>query len=170
MNKPRISIIAALSDNNVIGVNNSLPWHIPGDLKRFKELTTGHPIIMGRKTFESLGRILPLRTNIVVTRDSASFLEKATYHPDAVVSSLEKAVEVARLSPGGDEEIFIIGGGHIFKEALEKGIVHRLYLTLVHAEIDGDVFFPDYSDFTKVISRDDAQQENLSYTYLTLGR
>lgn len=171
MYKPRISLIAALSENRVIGINNDLPWHIPGDLKRFKDLTTGHPIIMGRKTFESLGRVLPNRTNIVITRDVAKFNEEAKRTglvPEEVVTSLDEAIEKAKESFGGSDEIFIIGGGQIFEQALPQA--DRLYLTIIHKTVLGDAYFPEYDMFTKEIERTDEKGDEFDYTYLTLER
>ena len=161
MNKPQISLIAALSENRVIGKDNTLPWHIPEDLKHFKEVTSGHPVIMGRKTFESIGRLLPKRLNIVVSRDPAYKVEGAT-----MANSLDKAIEIATNYDAN--EVFVIGGGQIFEQSM--AFADRLYLTVVHTEIEGDAFFPEYSDFTKVISRKEGQSENYSYTFLTLEK
>jgi len=127
-----VSIIAAIAENNVIGRDNALPWRLPADLKHFKALTTGHTIIMGRKTWESLGRPLPNRVSIVVTRNPEFEAPGAT-----VVSSLEMALEYCR----EEEEVFLIGGEAIFRQGLE--IADRIYLTQVHATIEGDVFFPE---------------------------
>jgi dihydrofolate reductase len=130
-----ISLIVAMSENRVIGVDNKLPWHIPEDLKHFKKVTSGHPMIMGRKTYDSIGRALPNRTNIVITRN-------AEFHAEHVhrADSLGKAIGIAEESPG-KEEIFIIGGGEIFRQSL--GVANRIYLTTVHTKIAGDVFFPE---------------------------
>lgn len=138
MAAPKISLIVAMSENRVIGVNNHLPWNIPEDLKRFKQITLNHPIIMGRKTFESIGRILPKRTNIVITRDRSYRVEGG-----AVVHSFEEALEWARKSPGA-EEIFVIGGSEIFKLALP--LASRIYLTEVQWPFEGDAFFPDFPE------------------------
>lgn len=140
----KISIVVAMSENRVIGVENRLPWNIPEDLKRFKKITSGHPIIMGRKTFESIGRILPGRTNIVVTRNRDYRVEGAV-----VCASLTEALEWAARSPGSDE-VCVIGGGEIFREALP--IVDRIYLTVVQWPFEGDVFFPEFpeADFREV--------------------
>lgn len=128
----RTSIIVAMSENRVIGRQGGLPWRLSADLRRFKRLTMGHHIVMGRKTFESIGRLLPGRTSIVLTRDSAFAF------PGAVIArSLEQAVKRA----GDDQEIFLIGGGQVYRETLEKA--DRLYLTMVHAEVDGDTYFPE---------------------------
>jgi dihydrofolate reductase len=133
-----ISIIAAMDSKRGIGKNNTIPWHIPEDFKRLKEITTNHPIIMGRKTYESLGKPLPDRTNIIISRNPAR------YH-----QLVEEALKIAKKSDG-NEEIFIFGGGQIFQEALEKGIVDKLYLTIIEGQYDSDTFFPDYSGFEKI--------------------
>ena len=126
-----ISIIVAASQNNVIGKDNQLIWRLSADLKRFKALTTGHHIIMGRKTFDSIGKPLPNRTSIIITR-------QADYKAEGciVVNSLEEALAIVP----ADQEAFIIGGGTIYKEAIDKA--DKLYLTLVHGKFDGDTFFP----------------------------
>ena len=126
-----ISIIVAVAHRGVIGGNNRLLWHISEDLKRFKAITTGHPVVMGRKTYESLGRPLPNRTNVVVTRRS-DFQAPGC----VVVSSLEAAVA---LFPE-KEEVFVIGGGEIYRQAMP--LADKLYLTCVEADYEGDVFFP----------------------------
>jgi len=127
-----ISIIVAHSKNQVIGKDGQLPWKISDDLKRFKELTTGHSIIMGRKTFESIGRPLPNRTNIVITR-------QADYNQPGVISatSIEEAIHKA----GDDSEVFIIGGGEIYTQAIEYA--DKAYVTYINQDIDGDTFFPE---------------------------
>jgi dihydrofolate reductase len=131
---PRICLIAALAANRVIGKNNALPWHLPADLKRFKALTMGHPVVMGRKTYESIGRPLPGRRNLVITRNhdySAPGCE--------VVHSLDEALAACR-SAG---EIFIIGGAELFRESLPRA--HCLEFTEIRAAIEGDVTFPEFS-------------------------
>ncbi len=127
-----ISIIVAVAANNVIGGENKLLWHIREDLQRFKTLTSGHAVVMGRKTWESLGRPLPNRTNIVITRNP-------DYKPDGVLvaQSLEAAIELAK----GDDEIFVIGGGEIYRQAMS--IADRLYITHVECSYEGDTTFPD---------------------------
>ncbi len=158
-----ISAIAAIGENKELGGGNKLLWHIPGELKRFKEITMGHPIIMGRKTYDSIGRLLPGRTNIIITRDLSYKLEGAV-----IAVSLDEALEKAKSSDGGGH-IFIIGGGQIFKEALPK--VDRLYLTLVHKTFsDADTFFPEYKEFTKIIEEQDMEGEEFNYTFKTLER
>ncbi len=127
-----ISIIAALAENRVIGVNNTLPWRLPNDLKHFRRLTTGHAIVMGRKNYESIGKPLPERTNIVVTRNR-------DYRASGclIAHSLDDALALAK----NDPEIFVIGGAEIYREALPR--TDKLYLTQVHAAVDGDTFFPE---------------------------
>jgi dihydrofolate reductase len=128
----RISLVVAASTNNVIGSDGELPWHLPGDLKNFKRLTTGKPIVMGRKTHESIGRPLPNRRNVVITRDpdyEAAGCDVVA-SPEAVLALLDDA-----------EEIMIIGGGQVY--AVFLPVADRIHFTRVHAEIDGDVTFPD---------------------------
>lgn len=168
MNKPIVSAIVAMDQKRGIGKNNSIPWKIPGEQKMFKEITTPHPMIMGRKTFESLGRLLPNRAHIVLTRDTER-IKEIPYDPDAVVVSLEDAIDVAGKSPGS-EEIFIIGGGQVFKEALEKGLIDRLYLTIIEGDHDADIFFPEYSGFTRVIREENKEVEGYRYKFLILER
>ena len=122
-----------MSENRLIGRAGALPWRLPSDLKRFKALTGGHTIIMGRKTFESLGRPLPDRTSIIVTSNHGYRAEGAL-----VAHSLEEALEKA----GADGEVFIIGGGEIYRQALP--LADRLELTIVHAVLDGDTYFPEF--------------------------
>jgi dihydrofolate reductase len=130
-----ISIIAAMSRNRVIGMGGAIPWKIPEDLRRFRELTLGHTVIMGRKTFESIGRPLAGRRNIVVTNQQ-------NYSREGIVAvhSLEEAIE----SSGPDEELFICGGGEIYRQALP--LCSRIYLTIVDLDIEGDTFFPILPD------------------------
>ncbi len=129
----RISLIVAMSENRVIGREGGLPWRLSADLRRFKRLTIGHAIVMGRKTFESLGRrLLPGRTSIVVTR------QKEYDGCGALVArDVDKAIRLA----ASDNEVVIIGGAEIYRQALPR--VERLYLTLVHANVEGDTFFPE---------------------------
>lgn len=125
-----LSLIVAHAKNNVIGINNTLPWHLPEDLKRFRALTMGHHIIMGRKTYESLGRLLPGRTTVIVTRNKHYQVEGAL-----VAHSLQAAV----LLTAGDAEPFVIGGAELYKEGLK--LATKLYITEVQAEFTGDAFF-----------------------------
>ena len=127
-----ISIIVAVAENGVIGSGNQMPWHITEDLRRFKAITSGHPVVMGRKTFESLGRALPNRINVVITRNPDYAAEGAT-----VVGSLEDAMG---MFPAG-EEVFVIGGGEIYRQAMD--VADRLYITHVGVAFDGDTHFPE---------------------------
>ncbi len=144
MNKPRLSLIAALAKNRVIGIDNRLPWKLPEDLAHFKALTLGHPILMGRKTFESLGRPLPGRRNIVITRN-------VNYPPAGceIATSIPAAIDLCAET----DEIFFIGGAALYKQVLP--LVDRLYLTEVQTEAQGDAWFPEFDRavFTE-ISRD----------------
>lgn len=162
----RISIIAALTTNNVIGRNNDLPWHLSTDLKRLKAVTMGHHMIMGRRTFDSIGRQLPGRTMVVITRQ-----------PDLpaggviVVHSLEEAVQRAR--EAGETEAFIAGGAEIYAQSIHRA--DRMYLTRIHAEIEGDVFFPEFDDVSEWKLADaehfEADEKNdYPFSFLTYDR
>jgi len=129
------SLIVAAAENGTIGLRSELPWHLPDDLKRFKRLTTGHHLILGRKTWETVGRALPGRTMIVVTRQPGYAAEGAL-----VVGSLDAALAVA--ASAGDAEPFVAGGGEIYARALDDDRIDRIYLTRVHASPPGDAFFP----------------------------
>lgn len=128
----KLALIAALARNRVIGNRGKLPWHIPADMKRFRSLTTGHSVIMGRKTFDELGKPLPKRRNIVVSRSNLVLPGAEVEH------SIERAVDATR----NEELVFIIGGGEIYAQTIERADV--LYLTHVHADHEGDAFFPPY--------------------------
>jgi len=170
MTKPQISIVVAIAEKDRgIGHGSELLFRISDDLKRFKTLTTGHPIIMGRKTFESIGRPLPGRENIVITRNPNWSAPGVKTTP-----SIEQAIEIASSAPGNDQ-IFIIGGGEIYKEALEKNLVDRLEITLIKTEAakPANVFFPEYaSAFTKEIFKEDRIDESTgtSYSWITLEK
>lgn len=153
-----ISIIVALDDKNGIGKNNNLLFKISEDFKKMKSLSMNHPIIMGRKTYESIGKPLPERTNIVISRNPARY-HQLVHDSDNFVScnSLDEAIKIARKSPGGDE-VFIFGGGQIYQEAIEKGLVDKIYLTKVKGDYKADTFFPDYSGF-KVLSEGEEKHE-----------
>ncbi|MDR3490622.1 MAG: dihydrofolate reductase [Gammaproteobacteria bacterium] len=127
----RISAVIARSENNVIGLNNKLPWHMPADLKHFKQLTLGKPILMGRKTYESIGKPLPGRQNIILTQDKNFSAPNCT-----VVHSIAEAVKAAE----GNDELCVIGGAQLFESML--GQIQTLYLTVIHADFDGDAYFP----------------------------
>src|SRR5690606_6245533 len=158
----QIAMIVAMASNRVIGRNNQLPWHIPGDLKFFKATTMGKPLVMGRKTFESIGRPLPGRDNIVITRSQE-------WQADGVLiaHSLEQALDMAEASAEatGADEIMVIGGGEIFTAIMAR--TDRLYLTLVQADVEGDAYFPelDWAAWHEV-SREDFAAENANpYDY-----
>ncbi len=162
MQKVKISIIAALGvRTRAIGLRGSLLWRLPGDLPRFKTLTTGHPVIMGRKTYESIGKALPGRTNIIISHNPESQAKDTTplSGPSAKwVGSLPEALAVARESVGSDE-VFIIGGGEIYKQAIS--LADRLYLTLVDSDLEGDTFFPPYPYFqTKLHEEESPKPSN----------
>lgn len=135
----RIAMIWAMAENRVIGRNNKLPWHLPNDLKYFKKLTTGKPVIMGRKTYDSIGKPLPNRINIVVTRDESWSADGVK-----VVNNLQSAIDLADAECliSGAEEVIIMGGAEIYKQALPQA--DRLYITFVHDEVDGDAYFPEF--------------------------
>jgi dihydrofolate reductase len=147
-----------MAENRVIGANNQLPWHLPADLRHFKSITTGHPILMGRKTYESIGRPLPNRTNFVMTRD-ASFQAPGCI----VVPSLEDAIEQAL--PLSSSELFIIGGATVYQQALP--LIQRLYLTVVHHAFAGDAFFPDLdkSEWKEIEHHEHPADEQNPYAY-----
>lgn len=158
-----ITMIAAAAENNALGKDNDLVWHLPDDFKRFKNLTTGHPIIMGRKTFESFPQPLPNRTHIVITRNENYLANGAV-----VVNSLEKAIEMAKEDP----QPFIIGGGEIYNLALPKA--DKIELTRVHANFEADAFFPEIDESKWELTaeefhpKDDKHQ--YAFTYLTYER
>ena len=133
----RIAMIAALARNGVIGRDNQMPWHLPEDLRYFKQVTLGKPVIMGRKTFESIGKPLPGRKNIVVSRNSAYRVEGVTVVP-TLDAALDLAMDEARVS--GGEEVMVMGGGEIYRQAMPR--CDRLYLTEVDTEVEGDAVFP----------------------------
>jgi dihydrofolate reductase len=152
-----ISIIVAISKNNAIGKDNTLLWNIPEDLKHFKEITSGHTIIMGRKTFESIGRPLPNRRNIVITRD-----DSYAHNGIEIANSLIKALDVCKY----EDEVFVIGGGEIYKQALP--FADKLYVTHVEKEYTGDAFFPEISKEEWVeISKEEHSENDPPYRFST---
>jgi dihydrofolate reductase len=158
----KISMIAAVARNLAIGKNNQLLWHIPEDLKRFKELTRNHAVIMGSRTFESLGRPLPQRTNIVIAKDKNYKAAGCV-----VVHSLDDAISEAAKTESS--EIFIIGGGSIYAQFLP--MADKLYITKVDKDFDADTFFPPYEDqFKKITFQQEGEHEGLKYTFLELER
>ena len=153
--KPRVSIIVAMAKNRVIGADNKLPWHLSADLKRFKALTMGHHIIMGRRTFESIGRILPGRTSIVVTRDKS-------YRPAGL--TIAHGVNDALALGTGDDEIFVIGGEQLYRDALP--LADRIYLTEIDREFEGDRFFPEMEPAAwRLISRESFRDDAAGFAY-----
>ncbi len=160
-----ISAIVAMSENRVIGRNNQLPWHLPADLKHFKMITTGHAIIMGRKTFDSIGKPLPNRTNIIITRNR-SFTASGCIITTSIDEAIQKAVDES------SKEIFIIGGTDIFIQSMPY--ISRLYLTIVHDSFEGDVFFPElnmneWKEIESILHKAD-HENKYSYSFLTLER
>ena len=164
-----LALIVAASENNVIGRNNQLPWYLPGDLQYFKAMTLGKPVIMGRKTFESIGKPLPGRDNIVISR-------QANYAAQGIklVSSLAAAIDLGtsiNLINGG-QEVMIIGGAQIYAESL--ALADRVYLTRVHRHVEGDAFFPELeSEQWTEVAREDvaaAEPNPFDFSYLVLDR
>ena len=155
-----LSIIVAVATNNAIGRNNDLIWHISDDLKRFKKITSGHSIIMGRKTFDSIGRALPKRRNIIISRQENLVIEGVE-----IVNSLKKALELTK----DETEVFIIGGGTIYAEALP--LANKLYLTEVHSNPEADVFFPEINcKQWKETFRENCSSDDYSYSFVDLER
>lgn len=173
MKKPIIAAVVAIGKNRELGKDGKLLWHIPDDLKRFKELTMGHPIIMGRKTFESIvgyiGGPLPGRTNIVVThQDPEKYRERFSGDSVIVVPTLEEGIERAR-AERGSEEIHIGGGAQLYEQALP--MIDKLYLTLIDAEGEADTFFPQYeSQFTKKTFEEEHEWKGIKYRFVDVER
>lgn len=164
----KLAMIAAMAKNRIIGADNDMPWHLPADLKHFKSVTMGKAVIMGRKTYESIGRALPGRPNIVITSNKEYSLSDAT-----VVDSPESAIEVAKALTQNAEEIMIIGGGTIYQSFLNDA--DTLYLTHIDLEVEGDTQFPDYeaaATWHEVERASfDADDKNPNgYTFVTLAR
>ena len=148
-----ISIIVATSKNRVIGNNNSLIWKLPADLKRFKQITTGSTVVMGRKTYESIGKPLPNRRNIIITRDTNYLVDNCE-----IVNSLEEALMLC------NNDCFIIGGGEIYKQSID--IADKIYLTLVQEDFEGDTYFPEIGkEWTKVFREDFEPDEKNVHRY-----
>lgn len=171
----KLALIAAVADNNAIGINNKMPWYLPGDLRYFKAVTMGKPIIMGRKTFDSLKKPLSGRTNIVITRDKDWHHEGVkVVHCLADAIALAEALILAEAPAliNGNEEVMVIGGEQIYRLAIEQA--DRLYLTRVYQSFDGDAFFPEINQQQwQETSRKDIQSEDdqpLTYSYLVLDR
>ncbi len=154
----KLSIIVAIANHGVIGVNNTLPWHLPEDLKRFKALTMGHHIVMGRKTYESLGRLLPGRTTVIVTRNKDYKVEGAL-----VAYSLQDAIALCK----DDDEVFLIGGAELYQDGLK--LASKLYITEIALEVDGDAFFPDFSrqEWLETTRETHVSAQGLAFSYTT---
>ena len=168
LSPPIISAIFALSENRVIGINNRLPWHLPADLQHFKKTTSGHPVIMGRKTYDSIGKPLPHRTNIILTRDPAFQV------PNCLIAhSPEEALKKATALPfSSPQEIFIIGGAHIYEIMLP--FISRIYMTIVHHTCDGDAYFPalneqEWQETAREFHPAD-EKNAYAYSFVTLER
>lgn len=162
----RLSIIAAVGANRVIGRDNTLPWRQSTDLKRFKTLTMGHHVLMGRKTFDEVKKPLPGRTNVVITNNPDFAAEGI-----AIARSVDEAI--AKATAAGDEEIFIIGGGEIFRQTLHRA--DRLYITQIHADVAGDTYFPEFDDVTEwtLTDREDFEADEKNeypFSFLTYER
>ena len=155
------SIIVAQSQNRVIGIDNTLPWHLPADLKRFKAITMGHHMIMGRKTYESIGKPLPGRTSVVITRNKDLVFEGCV-----MAHSLKEAFEIAQKN--NDEEAFVIGGADLIKQAID--VCDKLYLTNIHQDFNGDTFLEPLSSKWKEIEyiTNEPDEKNVySYSFVT---
>jgi dihydrofolate reductase len=153
-NRPPVSLIAAMAENRVIGREGGLPWRLPDDLRHFKQLTVDHTVIMGRKTFDEIKRPLDNRRNVVVTRN-----KEFRPHGVTVVPSLKEALALGAT----EDEVFVIGGGEIFKAALP--LASRIYLTLVHARVEGDTFFPPFEEDAWVLSSEEFHPADERHQY-----
>jgi dihydrofolate reductase len=187
MNKIKVSSIVAMAQNRVIGKDNTLIWHIPADLKHFKKTTMGKPIIMGRKSYESIGKPLPGRANIVVSRSFKTLSVEGTSHFSAMESvapdlykqtdegpflytTIDEAIAAAKQTAQKQnlDEIFITGGGEIYKQTLP--ITERLYLTLIHKDYEGDTFFPAFDWNEWNITSEEKHEGDPAFTFFTLER
>lgn len=157
----QLSMIVAVAHDGVIGVNNTLPWHLPEDLKRFRALTMGHHIIMGRKTYDSLGRLLPGRTTVIVTRNENYKVEGAL-----VAHSLEAAIALCE----DDEEVFLIGGAELYQAGLK--LAHKLYITEIELDVAGDAFFPKLvsTEWQETEREAHTSEKGLKFSYVTYLR
>jgi len=157
----QLSIIVAVAHDGVIGVNNTLPWHLPEDLKRFRALTMGHHIIMGRKTYDSLGRLLPGRTTVIVTRNENYKVEGAL-----VANSLEAAIALCE----NDDEVFLIGGAELYQAGLK--LAHKLYITEIELDVAGDAFFPKLvsTEWQETEREAHTSEKSLNFSYATYIR
>lgn len=160
-NKPKLSIICALDKNRGIGKNNKLLTHLPKDLAHFKRVTSGYPVVMGLNTYKSIGRPLPSRLNIVLSRDKDLKIKDIK-----VAHNIDDSISIASLE--NPKEIFVIGGASIYQQFIDR--VDRLYLTIIDKTFDADTFFPDYSMFKKTVSEETDLDQGLALTYLVLER
>jgi dihydrofolate reductase len=158
-----VSLIAAMAENRVIGKDNDMPWHLPADLKHFRRNTIGKPVIMGRRTHESIGHPLPQRLNIVLTRDPGY------QAPGCIVAD---SPDAALAAAGDAEEVMVMGGATLYQIFMERA--RRIYLTEIHAKVEGDTYFPEFTPFLwKLISREDHQPDEdnpLAYSFLIYER
>ncbi len=159
--KNNISLIVALAKNNVIGLNNTLPWHLPEDLKHFRALTTGHHIIMGRKTYESLGRLLPDRTTVIVTRNNDYQVDGAL-----IAHSLDAAIALCE----NDDEVFVIGGAELYQVGIK--LANKLYITELELDVPGDAYFPAYdvAEWQESSREAHTSAQGLLFSYITYIR
>ncbi len=157
----KLSAIVAIANNRVIGINNTLPWHLPEDLRRFRALTMGHHIIMGRKTYDSLGRLLPGRTTVIVTRNPDYKVEGAL-----IANSLQDAIALCK----EDDEAFLIGGAELYQDGLK--LSNKLYITEIKLDVAGDAYFPEYSSDKWLESSREAHvsEQGLAFSYVTYVR
>ncbi len=162
----KISLIVAMASNRAIGLNNQMPWHLSADLKKFKKITMGSPILMGRKTYESIGRPLPGRTNIIISRNPA--YQALAETGCLVFNEINKAIE----NCGAANEVFVIGGSDFYKSMLP--VADTLYLTKIHQEFEGDTFFPELNDAEWIeVEREDVHDDSdvtFSYSFLKLEK
>ena len=163
-NAPVVALIAAVADNGVIGQGGALPWRIPADLRWFRERTMGHHVVMGRKTWVSIGRPLPGRTNIVVSRTRDLAVPEGVSVVDGLVTAIERATKA------GDDEVFVIGGAELYRAALP--LAGRIYLTRVHADVAGDTWFPaiDEAAWVEVARESHRDAEPLPFSFCVLER
>ncbi len=156
------TIVVAISENNAIGKNNQLLWYLPADLKHFKQITTGHTVVMGRKTFDSVGKPLPNRRNIIITR------QKISIEGCEVASSINEAFALC----ADEQEVFIVGGAEIYRQSIH--LTDRIYLTIVHQKFDADSYFPEfnYNEWVETEREDHEPDEKnkLAYSFITLQR
>ncbi len=158
---PTINVIAAMAQNRVIGIDNTLPWRLPADLQHFKALTMGHHIVMGRKTYESIGKPLPGRTTVIVTRD-------AGYRVEGCLTATSIAAAIAAC--GKDPEIFFVGGAELYAQVLS--LADRLYLTEIQADYDGDAHFPEFDRdaWQETARQEHTSPDGLGYHFVTYAR